>query len=463
MLDEILIQIAKAGGKPFEVGGCVRDRLFGVDCKDIDIEVFKLSAETLTELLRNFGKVDCVGVSFGVIKLKSFDGTEYDFTLPRRESKIGRGHRGFQVEVDHEMSVEQAAARRDFTINAIYRCPLSDTLIDPFHGETHLRQRVLHSTSDHFAEDPLRVLRGMQFSSRFELIATEETLTKSRSLLGESKDLAQDRIWGEWEKWAVRSRRPSLGLKFLRDCSWLSLYPELAAIVDVPQDPLWHPEGDVWTHTLHVCDAAADIAEREQLSKLDRIVLMFSALCHDYGKATHTRFEKGRWCSPGHEAAGVEPTLSFLDRIGCPLAIRELVAPLVANHLAHQVPTVTPRMVRRLAVRMNKSSIELLSHLIEADVSGRPPLPRRIPENAKRIVEKSREMKIERNPPTPIVLGRHLIALGYTPSPWFGPILNECFEAQLDGDFEDEASGLLFLNTLLEKQRTIRNPNGLNE
>jgi tRNA nucleotidyltransferase (CCA-adding enzyme) len=449
MLDEILRKITQAGGRPFEVGGCVRDRLIGIPCKDIDIEVFQLSAENLTGILNEFGKVDCVGVSFGVIKLKSLAGIEYDFTLPRRESKSGRGHRGFLVEVDHSMSVDEAAARRDFTINSIYRCPLNETLIDPYNGASHLRQKVLHCTSDQFGEDPLRVLRGMQFAGRFELNATEPTLVKCRELLNESQDLAQDRIWAEWEKWAARSRRPSLGLEFLQACHWLGLYPELKALVNVPQDPHWHPEGDVWTHTLHVCDAAAEIAEREQLEKVDRIVLMFAALCHDLGKATHTKFSNGRWCSPGHEAAGVEPTLRFLERIGCPVAIRESIVPLVANHLAHQVPQVTARMVRRLSVRMEQSSIELLGHLIEADVSGRPPLPKRIPENARRIVEISKDLKIDRNPPKPIVLGRHLIALGYRPSPWFGQILTHCFEAQLDGEFEDESAGLLFLQTLL--------------
>jgi tRNA nucleotidyltransferase (CCA-adding enzyme) len=449
MLDEILRKITQAGGRPFEVGGCVRDRLIGIPCKDIDIEVFQLSAENLTGILNEFGKVDCVGVSFGVIKFKSLAGIEYDFTLPRRESKSGRGHRGFLVEVDHSMSVDEAAARRDFTINSIYRCPLNETLIDPYNGASHLRQKVLHCTSDQFGEDPLRVLRGMQFAGRFELNATEPTLVKCRELLNESQDLAQDRIWAEWEKWAARSRRPSLGLEFLQACHWIGLYPELKALVNVPQDPHWHPEGDVWTHTLHVCDAAAEIAEREQLEKIDRTVLMFAALCHDLGKATHTKFSNGRWCSPGHEAAGVEPTLRFLDRIGCPVAIRESIVPLVANHLAHQVPQVTARMVRRLAVRMEQSSIELLGHLIEADVSGRPPLPKRIPENARRIVEISKDLKIDRNPPKPIVLGRHLIALGYRPSPWFGQILTHCFEAQLDGEFEDESAGLLFLQTLL--------------
>lgn len=449
MIDAILQSIADAGGRPYEVGGCVRDRLVGVASKDIDIEVFELSAARLVEILSEFGKVDCVGISFGVIKLNTRDGLEFDFTLPRRESKSGRGHRGFVVEVDHDMTLEEAAARRDFTINAIYRCPLSDTIIDPYDGVRHLQQRTLHCTSEHFAEDPLRVLRGMQFAARFELTASEPTLAMCRELLGEAQELAKDRFWAEWEKWAYRSTRPSMGLRFLRESHWLSLYPELAAIVDVPQDPQWHPEGDVWTHTLHVCDAAAEIAAREQLIKFDRVVLLLAALCHDLGKASHTSFVDGRWHAYGHEAGGVEPTLRFLDAIGCPHAIRNAVVPIVANHLVHSVDKVTARIVRRLAVRMEKSSIKLLVHLIEADASGRPPLPKRLPENALEIFELASNMEIDHNPPKAIVLGRHLLALGYEPAPWFGEVLKQCFDAQLDGEFEDVEGGQELLQLLL--------------
>jgi tRNA nucleotidyltransferase (CCA-adding enzyme) len=453
MLSDILRAIASAGGRAYEVGGCVRDRIIGVESKDIDIEVFQMRSERLVEILSSFGKVDCVGVSFGVIKLNTDEGTECDFTLPRRESKSGRGHRGFQVEVDHSMSIEEAAARRDFTINSIYRCPLTDQLHDPFQGAMHLKDKLLHRTSEHFAEDPLRVLRGMQLASRFGLAATEETLTLSRTLLAEAGDLARERIWMEWEKWALRGIRPSAGLVFLRDTHWLTLFPELQAIVDVPQDPQWHPEGDVWTHTLHVCDAAAEVAEREQLSRNDRVVLLLAALCHDLGKATHTTFENGRWHAYGHEAGGVLPTDSFLERLGCPLPIRESVVPLVANHLIHAVDKMTPRLVRRLAVRLGAASVKLLVHLIEADVSGRPPLPKGLPQSATMILELASTMNIDQNAPKPIILGRHLIAMGQTPAPWFGEVLRQCFEAQLDGTFESEEDGNKYLCSLMSRPR----------
>ena len=450
MLPAIFKDIVAAGGRPYEVGGCVRDRIVGVACKDVDIEVFNMPSEVLVDILRTFGKVDCVGVSFGVIKLNTNDGMEYDFTLPRRESKSGSGHRGFIVEVDHSMTIEEAAARRDFTINAIYRCPLTDQLFDPFQGSLHLAGKLLHATSEHFAEDPLRVLRGMQFAARFGLSATDATTQMSRSLLPEATDLARDRIWHEWEKWALRGKSPSLGLAFLRDTNWLSLYPELETIVGVQQDPEWHPEGDVWTHTLHVCDAAALVADREQLTGQDRIVVLLAALCHDLGKATHTRFENGRWHAYGHEAGGVAPTKTFLERIGCPIAIQELVVPLVADHLIHAVDTVSPRLVRRLAYRLGEVSVKLLVHLIESDASGRPPLPPRLPANAMKILELASGMKIDRNAPKPILLGRHLIELGYEPAPWFGKVLKKCFEAQLDGVFDSEEDGIIYLRNSMQ-------------
>jgi len=271
----------------------------------------------------------------------------------------------------------------------------------------------------------------------------------SRGLLPEATDLARDRIWHEWEKWALRGTHPSLGLKFLRQTNWLNLYPELKALVGVQQDPEWHPEGDVWTHTLHVCDAAAVVADREQLAGRDRIVVLLAALCHDLGKATNTRFENGRWHAYGHEVGGVAPTKALLERIGCPIEIQDLIVPLVADHLIHAVDKVNPRLVRRLAFRLGEASVKHLIHLIEADVSGRPPLPPRLPDNAKKILELASGMKIDRNAPKPILLGRHLIGLGHEPAPWFGAVLKQCFEAQLDGVSENEKDGFEYLKSLV--------------
>ncbi len=450
-LKKIIRAISEAGGVAYEVGGCVRDSLLGHSNKDHDIEVFHLDAATLSKILSRFGRVNEVGVSFGVIKLRTAQGDDLDFTLPRRESKVGRGHRGFQVEVDHTLSVADAALRRDFTMNAIYRNLNDETLIDPHGGVRDLEQRVLRATSEHFAEDPLRVLRGMQFAARFDAVMTSDTIEMCRSLSHEYSSLALERVWNEWLKWATRSRCPSRGLKLLKDCGWIEHYPELAALEGVQQDPTWHPEGDVWIHTLHVCDAAARIAERENLSDDERVILMFAALCHDLGKPATTVLNDGRWRSPSHASVGVPLADSFLTSIGCPRHFIEVVQPLVAEHLVHVQSEASHRTVRRLSVRLGKASIVQLLRLVEADLGGRPPLPTTIPESLKRILQLAEMTKVSHTRPDRIILGRHLLHLGYEPARWFSSVLEKCYQAQLDGVFEGETGGIDFLKSELDK------------
>ncbi len=454
-LKKIVEALSEAGGIAYEVGGCVRDQLLGHANKDLDIEVFHLDASTLSKILSRFGRVNEVGVSFGVIKLRTRQGEELDFTMPRRESKVGRGHRGFQVEVDHTLSVAEAALRRDFTMNAIYRNLHDQTLIDPHGGVADLEQRLLRATSQHFAEDPLRVLRGMQFAARFDAVMTNDTIEMCRSLSHEYSSLALERIWNEWLKWATRSKRPSKGLQVIRDCGWIEHYPELAALIDVQQDPIWHPEGDVWIHTLHVCDAAAKIADRDQLSDDERVILMFAALCHDLGKPATTELIDSRWRSPSHASVGVPLADSFLTRIGCPRHYIEVVQPLVAEHLVHVQSEASPRTVRRLSVRLGKASMVQLIRLVEADLGGRPPLPATIPESLLRIMRLAESTKVAHAKPERIVLGRHLLQLGYAPARWFSSVLEKCYEAQLDGVFDDEPNGIDFLKSEMDKTPTV--------
>jgi len=450
-LKKIIQAISEAGGIAYEVGGCVRDQLLGHENKDLDIEVFHLDASTLSKILSRFGRVNEVGVSFGVVKLRTSQGDDLDFTLPRRESKTGRGHRGFQVDVDHTLSVAEAALRRDFTMNAIYRNLHDQTLIDPHGGIPDLEQRLLRATSEHFAEDPLRVLRGMQFAARFDAVMTSNTIELCRSLSHEYSSLALERVWNEWLKWATRGKRPSQGLKVLRDCGWIEHYSELAALSGVQQDPIWHPEGDVWIHTLHVCDAAARIADRESLPDDERVILMFAALCHDLGKPSTTEFIDGRWRSPSHASVGVPLTDSFLTSIGCPRHYIEIVQPLVAEHLVHVQAEATPRTVRRLSVRLGNASIVQLMRLVEADLAGRPPLPTTIPESLIRLMQLAESTNVSLAKPGRIVMGRHLVQLGYTPARWFNSILETCYQAQLDGVFGNETDGIDFLKSELDK------------
>lgn len=449
MINDIMGAIIEAKGLPLFVGGCVRDSLLDLSPKDIDIEVFGLSSNELIEVLKRFGKVDTVGVSFGVVKLTTTN-QDFDFTLPRRDNKKGSGHKGFDVEVDHTMTLKEAASRRDFTINSISR-NIEGHLSDPFNGIEDLHNNILRATSDHFSEDPLRVLRGFQFCGRFGLTPDPYTTIACEGLLPEYVTLSMDRIHSEWVKWALKSTKPSMGLDFLRKCGWISLYPELKALIECPQDPVWHPEGDVWAHTLHVVDAAADISIRDQLNDQDRLELILGALCHDLGKPSTTVFERGRWRSPNHAHEGVAPTVSFLKSIGFVGqselgAVVKRISRLVHCHMDHIGVKANDRFVKRLAQRVAPSNLIQLVKLIEADHSGRPPLPKHCPQVGTDILSIGAKLNITKDQPVPILQGRHLIGVGLKPSKEFKSLLNKSYDAQLDGLVDSVESALQYLN-----------------
>jgi len=201
-----VLQAVRAVGRPRVVGGCVRDWLLGLKPKDFDIEVPGADFEMLQRVLAPFGSTDVVGKSFGVIKLR-LEGIEYDFSLPRRESKTGAGHRGFAVEPEPNLSDFEAAARRDFTVNAIAYDPFSNSLIDPHDGEKDLRARILRHTSNAFTEDPLRVLRAFQLAARFDFTLAPETAALCRSIKTSFYELPVERVWNEWAKWAENLKR----------------------------------------------------------------------------------------------------------------------------------------------------------------------------------------------------------------------------------------------------------------
>ena len=412
------------------VGGFVRDRLLGMPSKDVDIEVYGMSLDEIAQVLRCKGmRVDAVGKAFGVLKINN----EVDVSVPRRENKIGVGHRGFEITPDPDMSVEEAASRRDFTINSM-AMDVNGNVIDPFGGQADLQRGVLRATSDAFVEDPLRVMRAMQFSARFlMLVLDQKTLEMCRAMLPQKSELPKERMWEEWKKWALKSILPSFGLNTMRQMGWLDA--ELAALIDTPQDPEWHPEGDVFVHTGHVVDAAAGIAEREQLGDHDRLVLMFAALTHDFGKPSTTKMEGGRWRSKGHCEASVDLAEQFLTRIGAPLAVIAEVKPLVGEHLVHAgIDNPSPRAIRRLANRIAPATIEGLARVVEADHSGRPPLPVGNPLSV--WVDKAAELNVFSGKPEAILMGRHLIEMGMQPGKAMGVLLNRAFEAQLDGAFD---------------------------
>ncbi len=459
--DELLaiLRAVSTVGRPRLVGGCVRDWLLGLEQKDFDIEVAGADYESLVRVLTPFGDADLVGRSFGVVKLRR-NGVEYDFSLPRRESKTGAGHRGFLVEPDSDLSATAAAARRDFTINAIAYDPTTGTVIDPHHGQADLQGKMLRHTSAAFAEDPLRVLRGMQLAARFDLTLAPETAALCQTIVGAFGELPVERIWGEWDKWAVKSKVPSRGISVLEQTGWLGKFPEIAAMSGVNQEPAWHPEGDVLTHVKHCLDALVLLPEWLPMDAARRRCLMFAVLAHDFGKPSTTVHieHRGvlRWMSPVHEAAGGPLAETFLRRIGAPPGLADWVRPLVLHHLAHHhgQTELSDSAVRRLARKLAPATIDDLCLVMWADHLGRRPLVS--PGTETRIQalrEKARALALQNSAPRPLILGRHLVELGLTPGPQFKPILAAGFEAQLDGAFFDEAGGRKWLAEHLPGQR----------
>ncbi len=429
------------------VGGGIRDALLGLPGKDFDVEVFGLDVEQLADLLRPFGRVDLVGRSFGVVKL-SIGGAIHDFAIPRRDSKTGPGHRGFDVHFDPELTPREAAARRDFTINALMWHPRTGELRDYFGGADDLRNRVLRHTSPAFVEDPLRVLRGMQFAARFRLTAAPETLELCRRIADRHDELALDRIREEWLKWATRSVLPSAGLRFLEASGWLRHYPELAGLRDIPQDPEWHPEGDVLNHTYHCLDALVELPEWQAASSQLRAVWMLAVLTHDAGKAVTTRIVerdgRSRIVSPGHDRDGVPLAQAFLVRVQAPKQIAERVSALVGNHMAH-LQEITDRAVRRLARRLHPETIDHLCVVMTADAYGRPPRPREVPAGVETLKNRAHALALADAAPRPILLGRHLLEIGWPPGREVGRWSTSAFEAQLDGRFTDLAGARIWL------------------
>jgi tRNA nucleotidyltransferase (CCA-adding enzyme) len=432
----IATSVHEAGGRALIVGGWVRDRLMGRDSKDVDLEVFGLPSERVRSLLEAFGRVEAVGESFQVYKTG-----DVDVSLPRRESKSGRGHRGFEVTGDPEMTFPEAARRRDFTINAIGWDPLTEEYLDPYGGQEDLNHRLLRAVdASTFADDSLRALRAVQFAARFEFALDEPT----RQLCGTMAldDLPAERVWGEIEK-LLFAPRPSVGLTLALDLGIVGrLFPELHALVGCPQEPEWHPEGDVWVHNLQVIDQAR--TRIDDLPRPQQLAVMLGAVCHDLGKPATTAFSDGRIRSIDHEEQGVAPATAFLDRLLIftidGYNVRKQVLGITAQHLkpgmwykARERTEVGDGAFRRLA---HKVDLELLARVAKSDCQGRQ--PGNFDCTAMDwFLERARALGVSHRPPEPILLGRHLLELGVKPGPRVGEILKAVYELQMDGQVKD--------------------------
>lgn len=447
-------QIVKEnGGRALLVGGCVRDALMGRISKDFDLEIYKLEPAKVEKLVQQIGKVSDVGKAFGILKISLKGGLDIDISLPRIDSKIGIGHRGFEVKTDPYMTIKDAARRRDFTINSIAADPLTGELYDPFGGVEDIKKKILRITDpERFKDDPLRVLRALQFIGRFGLEIDKNSLAIIQEMTPRIKELPKERIGEEWKKLLLKSEKPSLGLSAGMTLGvFREIHPEFPPLVETQQELEWHPEGDVWVHTLMTVDEAAKIIRRERLDDNRSLTILLASLCHDIGKPMTTRYEKGRVISPGHEVAGEEPTKTFLATIGIDNLTRNKVIKLVTNHL---IPTafyieeavrgnkISDGAIRRLAKRIYPATIQELVFVSEADHLGRGTFS---PETKEQLLlpddqfpagawllERARKLEVESSRPADLTRGRDWLNLGYKPGKNIGTLI------RLSNELRDE-------------------------
>ncbi len=308
MSRKIAALVNELGGKIYYVGGMVRDELLGIESKDVDIEVHGITPGQLENILDSVGEKLKIGASFGIFSLRGYD---IDIAMPRTEQATGRGHRDFEVFIDPFLGVEKAATRRDFTVNALMKDVLTGEITDCFGGIEDLKNGILrHVNDESFVEDPLRALRAGQFAARFNFKIAPETIQIIKTMSLDA--LPKERVLGELVKALIKAERPSVFFDCMKTAQQLDCwFPELKALIGLEQPSNWHPEGDVWNHTMLVLDAAAALKDKAK----NPLGFMLAALCHDFGKALTQRIENGKITFYSHEIEG-EPLIErFLRRL----------------------------------------------------------------------------------------------------------------------------------------------------
>jgi len=448
-IEKVFSVLFDHGAYPLIVGGYVRDHFLKRKSKDIDIEVYGInSLKKLQAALEELAPVHEVGKNFGVLKM-DYDGYDLDISLPRTEKKTGKGHTGFDVQTNGQLDFKTAAKRRDFTMNAIGYDTKSGYFIDPYDGQKDIEAGIIrHVNETTFIEDPLRVLRAVQFSARFNFKLDTNTLKLCQNMVREKmlEELPAERIFEEYKKLLLKANTPSIGFELLDEMN--ALYPELKALQGVVQDEKYHPEGDVWIHTMMSIDAMAELRTGE--SKRD-ITLMLATLCHDLGKVEATELIDNKVRSIGHENI-LEPTKNFIQRLSDEKALLDEIEPLIKEHL---MPSALFKQkskdpaIRRLSTRVN---IENLVLLARADHFGRTTKDAQTKtyKAGDWLLEKAKKLKIKNSQPKPFLLGRHLIDEGMNPGLEFKVILNEAYENQLDGKIRGEKSAVNWLRKYLK-------------
>ncbi|TSC92672.1 MAG: tRNA nucleotidyltransferase (CCA-adding enzyme) [Candidatus Berkelbacteria bacterium Licking1014_7] len=434
--------VKDAGGQALIVGGWVRDKLLGLDSKDIDLEIFGLGKSKLEEALKKFGLTKEVGKTFGVYKIG-----DIDVALARLETKTGEKHTDFEVKTSPAFTPEQTSRRRDFTVNALMYDPVRSEVLDFHNGLADLDKKILRVVDEKtFIEDPLRVYRLASLSSRLGFEVEPKTQATCQQMMPELKHLPKERVSEEWKK-ILLSPNPSKGLKILEKLGILKQYfPEIDQMIGAKQDPIYHPEGDVWTHTLLALDYSA--------SQKNKFTVRLATLLHDIGKPSQTEHkEDNRISHYKHESKEVaEPFIEqFLRRFSFNgidnTKLRQAVVNLVADHMTIIRLTknlddnqIIDRSLRRLSVRLSPATLEQLIQLGQNDHTATQGEKDEF--KGELLIERAQKLAVLDNQPKPYLTGKDLIGAGLTPGPEFGKILGEAYEQQLDGKISDHSEAL---------------------
>ncbi len=422
---EIAYKVANEGGRAYYVGGFVRDRLLGFSNKDIDIEVHGVTPDKLREIISQSGQILEMGESFGIFSLK---GTDIDIAMPRSEKLTGRGHRDFDVSVDPFIGTEKAALRRDFTVNALMEDVLTGEVIDHYGGAEDLKSKVLrHVNDESFPEDPLRVLRLAQFAARFGFSVCEETKELCRAI--DLSSLSRERIDGEMKKALLKSDKPSVFFEVLREVNGLdSWFTEIKSLINLPQNPAFHPEGDVWIHTMQVLDRA--VSFRDKVS--EPYSFMLSALSHDLGKIEATEEINGVIHAYAHEKKGLPVVKAFLSRLTGDKGVISYVLNMTELHMKPGVMARAGSSVKSFNKLFDESTAPYdLICLALSDEGERN-------ENIENILFEKLDI-FEKTMVLPFVQGKDLIEAGLKPDKSFSEILAYAHKLRLAGVNKEDA------------------------
>ena len=429
ILAEKLARLAsEKGGRAYYVGGCVRDRLLGIKSEDVDVEVHGVEKRDLEEMIDSLGTRLEYGKSFGIY---SIAGSSLDIALPRKETATGLGHRSFKVDVDAFLGERTAAARRDFTANALMQDVLTGKILDFFGGADDIRSKTLRHINDKsFVEDPLRVFRAAQFAARFGFAVSDETIALCRTI--DITALSSERVYLELEKALTKAPTPSVFFDVLRKMNKLSpFFAELEALIGVKQNPKYHTEGDAYTHTMMVLDAAATFREKVK----NKTAFMLAALCHDLGKSVSTENESGNYHAYGHEEKSVGLADSLLRRLTNEKALIKYVKNLTALHMKPNALASAGASVKSTNKMFDESiDPEALIYLGLSDSIGKLPASPSNEEFLFKRLDAFKEIMAR-----PHVTGNDLVSAGVAPSNSFSDVLSYAHKLRLAGVEKESA------------------------